>query len=164
MHSFCEKFAKFSDDVWGSVAFSGRRRFSFRALKETDRGIMGVSRRHRFQKLFRNRAVKRPRVLCGRRAAIRRARAVGPALPALPRVPDSILFLTRVSFGSEGWKSLFLKPKRNWLLLQPRRPGGRRRRPPEAVVLCYFANFPQIARKFFSAPRRPGRARLKCSY
>ena len=107
LHSFCGKFAKFSDDVWGSVAFSGRRRFSFRALKETDRGIMGVSRRHRFQKFFRNRAVKRPRVLCGRRAAVRRARAAGPALPALPRVSDSILFLTRVSFGSEGWKSLF---------------------------------------------------------
>ena len=104
LHSFCGKFAKFSDDVWGSVAFSGRRRFSFRALKETDRGIMGVSRRHRFQKFFRNRAVKRPRVLCGRRAAVRRARAAGPALP---RVSDSILFLTRVSFGSEGWKSLF---------------------------------------------------------
>ena len=98
--------------------------------------------------------------MCGRRAAVRRARAAGPALPALPRVSDSILFLTRVSFGSGGWKSLFQKPKRNWLLLQPRRPGGRRRRPPEAVVLCYFANFPQIARKFFSAPRRPGRARL----
>lgn len=33
-----------------------------------------------------------------RRAAARRARAAGPALPALPRVSDSILFLTRVSF------------------------------------------------------------------